>query len=395
MQSVGEYIVKKILLLILCAVCFYSLTACSEYKEPTIADSEVHVEETFEPVPVATEHQPEVPVKTVEINSAAEWNEFAEDYNVEREKYAEYLCIEITGILDFSNIDFVPLADGFSGKIIGKQILSEKEREEWIQTRKKWPQDYSGTFINISGFNKSTNPISKSLFGNAKVLELENIGFANIYLDGAECIVAESADVIDVKGVSIVDCMLPDGKAIIAIDAGDVSVEKFVAESCFLTGYEYMAGLVVFVEDNAKFEDIFICRCSFILSPDNGGSGLWGAGIGLLAKSVIGDAHFENIDIYACTTTGLQTDALAGSVGNLIECRNISLERCNFINYGSLEASVNTGLITNVGETRFIETPVIEVNVSMKECVIGGEYKEEDFLARGYHVNKCIFVPFK
>ena len=200
---------------------------------------------------------------------------------------------------------------------------------------------------------------------------------------------------LDVKGVSIVDCMLPDGKAIIAINIGEFSIERFVAESCFLTGYEYMAGLVAFVEDKAKFEDVFLCRCSFILSPDNGGSGLWGAGIGVLTKSVAGDAHFKNIDIYACTTTGLYTDALAGSVGNLTECRNISLELCNFINYGLTESKVNSGIITNVGETRFSETPVTEFNVSIKDCVIGGEYRLDDFLARGYTVNNCVFVPNK
>lgn len=391
---------KKICLAFLSSLTILIAVACSNSYQNISNDSAItsnsptnNVSPSFAPEPISPQKYD--PIEYIDINTVTKWNEFAESYNNERYKYSEYITIEITDVLDFSDMEFTPLLDGFSGKIIGQYILSETERLEWIKSRKKWPQDCSGTFINISRFSEPYSKTARSMFGNTKTLEIENVGFANIYLNNANCLVTENTENLKTKNVSVGNCLLPNGKAIISVNAGKISIENFIAESCFLTGYEYMAGLVTFVEGDAKFNDVFMCRCSLILSPDNGGSGLWGAGIGVLAKSIIGEASFENIDIYACTTTSLYTDALVGSVGSLGMCRTISLEFCSFINYTPMSADFNSGLITSVGDTRFMKTPIIEENVLIKDCIIGGEYDSKDFISRGYNIENCIFVSSK
>ncbi len=391
---------KKTCLTFLFALTILITVACSNNNGNIINDLDItldsptkNVSPSFSPEPISTPQYE--PIEYIEINTVTKWNDFAESYNSERYKYSEHIIIEINDVLDFKDMEFTPLLDGFSGKIIGQHTLSEDERHEWIKLRKKWPQDYSGTFVNISSFSEPYNKTSKSMFGNTRKLEMENVGFANIYLNNTNCLITENTENLKIKNVSVCNCLLPNGKAIISVNAGEISIENFIAESCFLTGYEYMAGLVTFVEGDAKFNDVFMCRCSLILSPDNGGSGLWGAGIGVLAKSIIGEASFENIDIYACTTTSLYTDALVGSVGSLGMCRTISLEFCSFINYTPMSADFNSGLITSVGENRFMKTSIIEENVLIKDCIIGGEYDSEDFLSRGYSTENCIFVSSK
>ncbi len=382
---------KKIILLLMCVSCILAFSACSKVEEPKIELTPEPIVSEIEAVPEETAQPISDPIEVIEIYSTQMWNEFAESYNKKREEYAEYVTVEVKQTLDFKNSEFVPLVDGFSGRIVGQEKLSEDERKDWIETRKKWPQDYSGTFVNISSFANEGN----SLFGKVKRLEIANVGFANIYLDGADCLIAESAEDLELKDVRVTNCTLLDGKAIMAINTGGISVEKFIAESCFITGYEYMSGLVAFVGGDAKFEDVFMCRCSFILSPDNGGSGLWGAGVGIMAKSVDGMASFENIDIYACNTTALYTNALVCSAGDVELCKNISLENCNFINYRDMESEFTSGLITNIGDKRFMEMSAFEENVSFKNCNVGGEYTQEDFNARGYNIENCIFTSRK
>jgi len=304
--------------------------------------------------------------------------------------------VKIMGKLDFKNIDFVPLADGFSGKIVAEEpVISEEERNGWIAERKKWPLDHNGVFVNISRLETVNVSVRTSLFGNAAELELDGIGFANIYLDDAKCLMSESANTIKIRNVSVQNCTLPYGRAIVAIHTGSIKVDGFIAESCVLTGYEYMAGLACFVAGDAGFRDVFLCRSGFVLSPDNGGSGLWSAGIGLLTKSVIGTASFENIDIYGCNSMGLCTQALTESAGSVSKCSDISLDFCTFINYRPMESAFYSGIIGSCGEAKLMDMPVLEENVSITNCNIGGEYAEEDFTARGYYVENCIFTSGK
>ena len=162
-----------------------------------------------------------------------------------------------------------------------------------------------------------------------------------------------------------------------------------------LTGYEYMGGIVCFVSGDAHFKDIFLCRCSFTLSPDNGGSGLWSSGVGLLSKSVSGTASFENIDIYGCNSTGLYTDALTNSIGEASKCSDISLDFCTFINYRPMTSEYRSGIIGRCGETALMDMPVFEEKVSITNCNIGGEFVEADFENREYNVENCIFTSNK
>lgn len=394
---------KKLFLFLLCAACIIMLASCAVPNDAGEERDTEHQIASQVPEPTespATTAEPESvgePIESIEIYSAKMWNEFSRLYNDEREKYADFVTVEIMLPLDFTDIAFVPLTGGFSGKITtGESELSEMEiaeqHKEWIENRKIWPQDYNGTFINITDLEEVNGKAPNSLFGSVGELELVNVSFALIYLDEAECLLAESADSLRLRNVSVQNCLLPHGRCILAENAGAVSVEMFTAESCFLTGYEYMAGLVPSVSGDAEFKDIFICRSSFILSPDNGGSGLWSAGIGVLAKQIGGTASFENIDLYACTTNGLHTNALTGSAGNVSKCSNISMDHCTFINYRPMTSAFNSGLISSCGEVELMEMPIFEENVSMTNCNIGGEYTADDFIARGYRVENCIFT---
>lgn len=386
---------KKIILLLLCAVFVTLFATCSEAEKiahENTPESNISTPET----PKETSQPPAEPIETVEIHSARMWNEFARSYNSERENYADYVTVEITLELDFENVDFVPLADGFSGKITaGEPALTDEQRTQWIEERKKWPLDYRGTFMNISSIEDVNGERASSLFGSVDELELENVSFAFIYLGDVKCLVAENAGALELNNVRVQNCTLPDGRAIAAVNTKNISIDGFIAESCMLTGYEYMAGLVCFVAEEAAFKDVILCRCSFTLSPDNGGSGLWSAGIGLLAKSVNGIASFESIDVYGCDSTGLYTHALTGSAGNVSKCSDITLDFCTFMNYRPMESEFNSGIIGFCGENRFMETPVLEENVSITNCNIGGEYVKEDFTARGYRVENCIFTSSK
>ena len=288
------------------------------------------------------------------------------------------------------------IADGFSGKITAVEpVLGEEERKLWINERKKWPLDYKGNFMNISRIKDIDGKKAASLFGSVGELELENVSFACVYLSDIKCMFVENADSLKLYNVRVQNCALPVGRSIAAINVGDISVEQFVAESCVLTGYEYMGGITCFVSGDAKFKDVFLCRCSLTLSPDNGGSGLWSSGIGLLAKSVNGAASFENIDIYGCNSTGLYTDALVNSVGAISICRDVSLDVCTFMNYRPMGSGYSSGLISSCGETKLMDLPAFEEKISITNSNIGGEYTEADFEKRGYLVENCIFVSSK
>jgi len=387
---------KKILLLILCAACLVAITACSGMEESVPESTPDYTSPVQTQTPTETPESPAEPADIVEIHSAKMWNEFAESYNSEREKYADYVTVKITGELNFENIDFITLADGFSGKITAVDLeLEGEKRQLWIEEHKKWPLDYKGTFVNISRIKDTGGNKATSLFGSAGELELENVSFAFVYLDDIKCLFAENADTLRLHNVRVQNCTLPDGRSIAAINVGNISVEQFIAESCALSGYEYMGGIACFVSEDAKFKDVFLCRCSFTLSPDNGGSGLWSAGIGLLAKSVNGTASFENIDIYSCNSTGLYTDALANSVGAVSKCSDITLDFCTFMNYRPMGFGYSSGLFSSCGEIKLMDLPVFEENISITNSNIGGEYTEVDFEKRGYLVKNCIFVSSK
>lgn len=387
---------KKIFLFILCIVVLNMFTACSDSAEVETDTTGEPATSTPEPVLKETAQPYAEPIESIEIHSAKMWNEFAESYNSEREKYADYITVKTIGELDFENIDFVPLADGFSGKITATDPeLGEAERQLWINERKKWPLDYKGTFMNISRIKDIDGNKTNSLFGSVGELELENVSFAFVYLDDIKCLFAENADSLKLYNVRVQNCTLSDGRSIAAINAGTISAEYFIAESCMLTGYEYMGGIACFVSGDALFKDVFLNRCSFTLSPDNSGSGLWSAGIGLLAKSVSGTASFENIDVYGCNSTGLYTDALSNSVGAVSKCDGIALDFCTFMNYRPMGSGYSSGLISSCGETKLMDLPAFEENISITNSNIGGEYTEADFEKRGYLVENCIFASSK
>lgn len=387
---------NKILLLILSTVFLIVFTACSGSTEVESYSADEPIISTPELVPEEMPQPAVEPIESVEINSAKMWNEFAESFSGEREKYADYVTVKITRELDFENIDFLPLADGFSGKITATDVdLGEEKRQLWINERKKWPLGYRGTFMNISSIKNIDGKKANSLFGSAGELELENVSFAFIYLSDIKCLFAENVDTLKLHNVRVQNCTLPDGRSLAAVNVGTIYAECFIAESCSLTGYEYMGGIACFVSGDAKFKDIFLCRCSFTLSPDNGGSGLWSSGIGLAAKSVNGTASFENIDIYGCNSTGLYTDALVNSVGAVSKCSDVTLDFCTFMNYRPMGSGYSSGIISSCGEVKLMDSPIFEENISITNSNIGGEYTKADFENRGYLIDNCIFVSGK
>ena len=116
---------NKILLLILCAACLVAITACSGREESVPECTPDYTSPVQTQTPTETPESPAEPVDIVEIHSAKMWNEFAESYNNKREKYADYVTVKITGELNFENIDFITLADGFSGKITAVDLELE------------------------------------------------------------------------------------------------------------------------------------------------------------------------------------------------------------------------------------------------------------------------------
>lgn len=387
---------KKILLLLICLACLITFAACSYRGEAAPENTGDHTVSAPSPTAEEAQRSSAEAVDIIEVYSARMWNEFAESYNGERERYADHVTVKIIGELDFDNMDFIPLADGFSGKISAADpVLEEEEWRLWISERKKWPLDHKGTFINISSVKDADGKKATCLFGDADELELENVSFAFVRLSEIKCLFTENADSLKLRNVRVQNCALQDGRSIAAVNVGNISAERFIAESCMLTGYEYMGGIVCFVSDEAQFKDIFLCRCSFVLSPDNGGSGLWSAGIGLLAKSVNGTASFEDIDIYGCSSSGLYTDALANSVGEVSKCSGIALDFCTFMNYRPMGSGYNSGMLGSCGELKLMDLPAFEENISVTNCNIGGEYTEADFEDRGYFVENCVFVSSK
>ena len=78
-------------------------TACSDSAEVETDTTGEPATSTPEPVLKETAQPYAEPIESIEIHSAKMWNEFAESYNSEREKYADYITVNIIGELDFEN----------------------------------------------------------------------------------------------------------------------------------------------------------------------------------------------------------------------------------------------------------------------------------------------------
>ena len=389
---------KRMLLSLLYTVYVLSAVGCSNKnisQNTYVSEPPMPSHSQLELKPMALPSAVPELIETVTVYNASTWNDFARSYNSEREKYADSVTVEITSYMDFQNTAFVPLRDGFSGRIVAYVPKLSPER---LDSFKRYPVPYEegGIFRNIHSIDNIEGKAASSLFGSTDDLSLENISFVNIVLDNVDCLLTENTSDLKLSNVKISNCILYNARAIAAVSAENFSADGLLVNQSILRGLDFsMAGLVVDVSGNASFKDIHMYRSSFMLCPDTGSSWFWSAGISLLAYDIEGAASFENIEFYACTAEGLYIQALANSVGILSECSDISLDLCTFMNYKKhtqLEFCVIISGVYTESYQQFMEHPVIEENISLTNSIFTSGYSAEDYAKRGYNIENCLFT---
>jgi hypothetical protein len=416
------------MLLLFCCSCKDS---ASQPLESIMPDKEAFVtaESTVTPgyvnhtdVPAEPEPSGE-PISEIRITTPEEWNEFAHSFNDGSVAYADYLTVTIVKTLDFKDKTFVPLYNAFNGII--KSDHTDMEFDEFysqddLHYRKIRPAiPWGGVgFSNITSISDVTGADvtaywnfwyemenektvengthrfnqAQSLFGiKCKNLTVEALSFDSVDSGLLQCLFTQSAESLTVKNVSISNCHLSGGHAMLAINATAASVTGLLMQNSKIDGYEFMSGLIHWVYGDALFEDIHLYHCDFYLAPDDGGSGFWSAGIGLMTGEIInGSAVFENIELFGCKAVGLDVHILCRSAKDIDICRNITAERCSLLNYYGINMFGEDfhGLL--IGATD--EMSHNETNIIIRDCTLNNGTDFEAYRQRGYIIENCIAV---